>query len=169
MQSAATLFSSPNWLWEEPIKGIWTLIVCGIASFIARRLWRFALALGANVRQRTFAGNAGIRGIFRALALRDLRWLRRHRLDEVWISREVSRGHTSQLIFILWFGLWLLAMGMKESLFVSAGSLIKAPEVAILAVLPMYFFEIAWIRSSGRAAKLINYRKKVRIWRWDKR
>jgi len=92
--------------------------------------------------------------------------MRRYRFDTLWISREVSRGHTCQIIFFLWFGLWLLAFGMRESFLLNDTPLSGAPGLAIVSALPMYIFEIAWLCYSGRADELIKYRQRVQIWRW---
>ncbi|WP_144958485.1 hypothetical protein [Pseudomonas oryzihabitans] len=139
------------------------------ALYGAGLLWAAKFAI-RPVKAAVKASHARLLGSLRAftrrLDLRKRRWIRKYRFDSVWIGREVSRGHTSQVIFLLWFGLWIIAMGLKETILVTDAPLASSPITAVLSALPMYFFEIAWIRHSGRAAELIKYRQKVRIWRW---
>lgn len=103
---------------------------------------------------------------FRGRRRSHLIWIRRYRFDTVWIQREVSRGHANLLIFTIWFGLWVMAMGLREVFHLSSAPLSQTPTVTIVAALPMYAFEIAWITYSGRADHLIKYRSRVKIWRW---
>jgi hypothetical protein len=103
----------------------------------------------------------------RKLKLSEFRFLRRYRFDTVWISREVSRGHTCQLIFVLWFGLWLIAIGLKDVFFISSeATLGKSPSTIITSATPMYIFEVGWLYYSGRAARLIQHRQKIKAWRF---
>ena len=107
-----------------------------------------------------------IRREFRRWKKKDAAWIRKYRFDEPWINREQSRGHTCFIIMLLWFGIWALALGLKELVYLPEGPLASSPAKAAIAGAPMYAFELAWLRFSGRAAQLINYRNKVRIWRW---
>lgn len=107
-----------------------------------------------------------LRRALRRYKLRDCRWIRRYRFDETWINRESSRGHTCFLIMLMWFGFWITAIGLKEVFLLKEGPLASAPSTAFMAAMPMYLFELAWLRYSGRAGRLITYRNKVRIWRW---
>jgi len=107
-----------------------------------------------------------LRRAVRRYLLRHNRWIRKHRFDSAWIQREVSRGHACFVIMVLWFGFWVLALGLKEVFLISEGPLASSPKTAFGAALPMYAFELLWLRFSGRAGQLINYRNKVRIWRW---
>ncbi len=117
-----------------------------------------------RVEQRDSSG--WLRRAAKRYRLWNNRWIRRYRFDEAWIQREVSRGHACFMIMLLWFGFWMLAMGLKEVFLLTEGPLSSSPRVALGAALPMYAFELAWLRFSGRAAQLIKYRNKVRIWRW---
>lgn len=107
-----------------------------------------------------------IRRALRRYRIRDCRWIRRYRFDETWINREANRGHTCFLIMLMWFGFWITAIGLKEVFLLKEGPLASAPSTAFMAAMPMYLFELAWLRFSGRAGRLITYRNKVRIWRW---
>lgn len=148
-----------SWLWENTATVLYGAALLWAAKFVVRRLKAAIEASHARLLK-------SLRGFTRRLDLRKRVWIRKHRFDSVWIGREVSRGHTSQVIFLLWFGLWIIAMGLKESILVTDAPLASSPITAVLSALPMYFFEIAWIRHSGRAAELIKYRQNVRIWRW---
>lgn len=96
----------------------------------------------------------------------DAEWVRKYRFDQLWINREQSRGHACFIIMVLCFGIWVLLMGLKELVYLPEGPLISSPVKAAAAAAPMYVFELLWLRYSGRAAQLIKYRNKVRIWRW---
>jgi len=97
---------------------------------------------------------------------KDAVWIRKYRFDEPWINREQSRGHTCFIIMVLWLGIWVLALGLKEIVYLPEGPLAASPAKAAIAGAPMYAFELAWLRFSGRATQLLRYRNKVRIWRW---
>ncbi|MCY1306364.1 hypothetical protein D3C80_1744070 [compost metagenome] len=107
-----------------------------------------------------------MRRFFRGFRHREQKWVRDNRFDTTWIEREVSRGHTYLVIFIIWFGLWLVALGLRKTFTLSDAPLDESPGLTILIALPMYAFEIGWLYCSLRADKLIRYRKRVRIWRW---
>lgn len=147
------------WLWENAAAALFGAAVVWITGRGIHRLKSAVKTSHASLLR-------SLRALTRRFELRERRWIRKYRFDSVWIDREVSRGHTSQIIFLLWFGLWIIAMGLKESFLITDAPLARSPIAAIVSAVPMYLFEIAWIRYSGRAAKLINYRQKVRIWRW---
>lgn len=166
----ATFIDLVQWLWDNAASGIWsTFCVWAIvrllrkAQWIAKWLTNRAPAFLRRVRLKR---SNWIRNSFRHLKLRNLRWIRKHRFDTAWIGREVSRGHTSQILFLLWLGLWVLAMGLRDSFIFSDVPLARTPGAAVLVACPMYLFEIAWIRYSGRAEEIIKYRQSVKIWRF---
>ncbi|RAU40164.1 hypothetical protein [Pseudomonas sp. RIT411] len=165
MQSILAHLTEHAWLWEEPRNTVWSTLAVGVLGYLAEKALRLTIRLAKKLHSQASQNQWGIRAIARGFARRELMWTRKHRRDEVWISREVSRGHASLIIFLLWFGFWAIAVGMKESLYLTKGPLITSPMVTIVIALPMYLFEVLWIRHSGRAAKIIKYRK-VRIWRW---
>lgn len=166
MQSLLTYLIEHAWLWEEPRNTVWSTLVIGVLGYLARKALRLTVGLTKRLHSQARQKQWGVRAIARGFARRELVWIRKHRRDEAWISREVSRGHASLIIFLLWFGFWAIAVGMKESLYLTKGPLITSPVVTIVIALPMYLFEVLWIRHSGHAAKLIKYRQMVRIWRW---
>ena len=160
-----------SWLWENAATAIWGTISVWAVSYLLRRgrdiAQRIAEALPALfLAIKQTSPPKWLRGIYKVSKLKNRRWMRRYRFDTLWISREVSRGHTCQIIFLLWFGLWLLAFGMRESFLLNDTPLSGAPGLAIVSALPMYIFEIAWLCYSGRADELIKYRQRVQIWRW---
>ncbi|WP_447590170.1 hypothetical protein [Aquipseudomonas campi] len=122
------------------------------------------LSATQRIAQRENYGR--LRRAFRLYKLHDNRWVRRYRFDETWINREVSRGHSCFLIMLIWFGFWITAIGLKEVFLLKEGPLSSAPSAVFMAAMPMYLFELAWLRYSGRAGQLISYRNKVKIWRW---
>ena len=162
-----TLQTGLIWFWDNATNAIAGFVGVWIATWLLRRVNKVLRALQtrlSNVRLNA----SRLRGLSRYLELRELKWLRTYRFDTVWIDREVSCAHTSLIIFVLWFGLWIIAMGMKEALFIAEGPLIRSPGVAVAAALPMYLFEVFWIRHSGRAAKLIKHRQRIRAWRFKR-
>lgn len=166
----ATFLNLAKWLWENAAAGIWsTFCVWAIVRLLRKAHWiaqRLVTATPSFVRQIKLRRPRWLRALFRRLRLRKHRWIRKHRFDTAWIGREVSRGHTCQIVFLLWFGLWIIAMGLRDSFVISEVPLARTPGIAMLVACPMYVFEIAWLRYSGRAEELINYRQKVKIWRF---
>lgn len=159
MLDTALALKLTSWLWENT----------AIALYGAGLLWATKLAirrLKAVVEASTTRLLKKLRQINKRLDMRKCRWIRKYRFDTVWIDREVSRAHTSQIICLLWFGLWIIAMGLKETFLVTNTTLAKSPATALISALPLYFFEIAWMWHASRASELIKYRQKVRIWRW---
>lgn len=176
MHPILAYLSEHSWLWEEPRNAIW---VAGLA-FAYKTIPRLALWIvrranrscqqRARYCQLPHCDNLSKKGwaksFIRGIARRESEWIRAHRFDQVWINREVSRAHTALSIFVTWTGLWLIALGMKESLFSPEGTLVKSPVLTLLAALPVFFFEFHWLRCSSRASRIISYRRKVHIWRW---
>jgi len=165
-----TGFGTIYWFIEEGASGIWTaflLLVVGVMMSRTRLIAAWLIAK-APLTLRWLIGNRGglIRSYFRRRRLRELRWIRSERFDEMSIQRNVSRGHACAIIFVIWFGLWVVAMGMRESFILSDAPLAKSPGITLMAALPMYAFEIAWLYFSLSSGKLINYRNRVKIWRW---
>ncbi len=152
-----TLVELLNWMWQKGAEALYGPLVIYLASV----LWKKARAVAAKKP-------SSFRQWARGSEKRNLLWLRRYRFDTAWIGREVSRGHTCQILFLLWFGLWVIAMGLRETFNVTGTPLAKSPGSAILSALPMYAFEICWIYYSGRAAKLIKHRQKIKAWRYHK-
>lgn len=148
------------WLWENTATALYGAALLWAAKYALRPVRAALKASHARLLK-------SLRGFARRLDLRERRWIRKHRFDTVWIGREVSRGHASQIIFLLWFGLWIIAMGLKESFQITDAPLARSPGAAMMSAIPMYLFELAWLRYSGRAERLIKYRQKVRIWRWS--
>ena len=133
-----TLQTGLIWFWDNATNAIAGFVGVSIATWLLRRV------------------NKVLRALY-------TRWS-----NTGWIDGGVSRGHTALIIVVRGFGLWISAMGMKEALFRAEGPLIRSPGVAVAAALPMYLFEVFWIRHSGRAAKLIKHRQRIRAWRFKR-
>lgn len=161
--------------------GAWWLLITALAAlwgafcvWAITKLIRKVRALPTNIsKKREEKERSGrvrragfVRGFFRWLSRRDLFWTRRYRFDTLWIQRESNRGHACLVIFAIYFGLWVMAVGLKEVFIIDKVPLAESPSMVFFSATPMYLFEIAWLRYSGRAAQLISYRQKVRIWRW---
>lgn len=184
--------SSPGafWTWLVNIGAAevarWFLVVLALAALRYSQRVRQKISEWLSVRRQTPSTNSDVpqgritasqrvarrdeawwlRRAVRRYLLRHNRWIRKHRFDDAWIQREVSRGHSCFVIMLLWFGFWVLALGLKEIFLISEGPLASSPKTAFGAALPMFAFELFWLRFSGRAGQLISYRNKVRIWRW---
>ncbi len=163
------LLSSIWWLLETAANAIWgAFSVWAVICLIRRRKMISAWAANALSRkERPRRKRRGmLRRFFRKFGLQERNWIRAHRFDPAWIQRESGRGHAFLVIFIVYFGLWVLALGLKEVLILSNAPLSQSPELIFVSALPMYGFEIAWLVYGGRASRLLVYRRKARIWRW---
>lgn len=153
---------------------IWTVgsdgIICAVVVAAASLIWKKLKSLSLNssnwVRDKVLGRRGAKHSVVRGIRLRELKFLRTYQFDEAWINREVSRGHTSQIIFLLWFGFWIMAAGLKNVVTVSGAPLSASPIAMLLGACPMYVFEVLWIYHSSAAAKIIRHRQKVKIWRY---
>ncbi|MFK4075216.1 hypothetical protein ACI2KX_16030 [Ectopseudomonas khazarica] len=163
-------FGTLAWFIEQTASTLFGLLVVFLGGWAVARGRQISAWLNkkipAAVQWLRQHRPGAIRRFFRGRKRKDLLWIRANRFDEMSIQRNVSRGHTCSIIFLLWFGLWIMALGMRESFLVSEAPLSKQPGVTIAAATPMYLFEIAWLYYSLTADKLIAYRKRVKIWRW---
>ncbi len=163
------LLSSIWWLVETAANAIWGAFCVWVVIWLIRRrklvsVWlakAFAPKPQARHKRRSL-----LRRFFRRSSLRDRHWTRSHRFDTAWIHREAGRGHACLVIFTIYFGLWILAIGLKEVFILSNAPLSQSPGLIVISALPMYGFEVAWLVYGGRASQLISYRQKVHIWRW---
>lgn len=146
------------WLWDNAAAGI-----CGaVAVWIGTQGLQ---KLTAAVKSSHTHLLKSIRRLAKWLKLRELKLVRKYRLDLAWIGRETIRGYAYLTIMIVLFGLWITAIGMREALGL-ADALQGSSTIALILATPLYAFEIHWIICSTRVSKLIKYRQKVRIWRW---
>lgn len=112
-------------------------------------------------------GPRALRAVGRLQRIGRLERLRARRFDETWLNREVSRSHLCITLFVLWFGGWLLAMGLREVVLVNDLPLSKSSTSAIVSAFPMYLFEMGWIWFSSRSSDVIRYRSRVKAWRFN--
>lgn len=162
----SALFDLLSWLWENAASVIWQTFVMWL---LARLLLKGRQLLTKPTKPDlapTQRSGSKVGRLRRKLKLTELRFLRRYRFDTAWIGREVSRGHTCQLIFLLWFGLWLMAAGLKDIFVISHEPFGKSPVVMVLTASPMYVFELLWIYYSGRSERIIQHRQKIKAWRF---
>lgn len=155
------------WLLITAAGALWGALCVWAAVKLIRKIRSVPNWFRKNRSTTASTKKAGLlRRYFRKRRRNHLLWIREHRFDTAWLQREISRGHANLLIFIIWFGLWVMAMGLRETFLLTTSPLAKFPILTISAALPMYVFEFAWIIYSGRADHLINYRNRVKIWRW---
>lgn len=148
------------WLWEATAQTIYGAVLLVLLAK-ARKPGAWLLDHGSEKMQR----------LRRGARKRRLLRIRDYRFDEAWINRQVSRGHTCAAIFVLWAGGFALTLGLADIVsYSSNGEPLKSSMgTAMLASLPTYLAEIGWLYFSGRAGEVIDYRQKVKIWRFRHR
>lgn len=164
-QSVAELF---NWLLEKAAEQLWGALVLFVIGKLLLSWRRFPFA-------RLVRRFGSIIYRFRPATL--VRWgrackkwrlkrLRARRFDLAWINRETGRGHICIALMVLWFGVWLFAIGLKESLKYTADTGGLTSGQILIGVLPTYVFEIGWIWFSSSSGRVIKHRQKIRVWRF---
>ncbi|WP_314408915.1 hypothetical protein [Pseudomonas kuykendallii] len=148
--------SLTTWLSEKTVE----LLYGAVLLFALKHAYRW-LRLAIEHGPRTLRAAGRLQRKVR------LERLRARRFDETWLNREVSRSHLCIMLFVLWFGGWLLAMGLREVVWVNDIPLSKSSTLAIASAFPMYLFEIGWIWFSSRSSDVIRYRSRVKAWRFN--
>lgn len=161
-----TLYTSLAHTWEVASEAIIGAVAVAGGAYALRKI-KEVFSNGSRwitgvIKRRQSCVSASLRWVLR----RENNLLRTYRFDTVWINREVVKGQASLIIFLLWFGFWMLAVGLKELVVVADGPLSQSPVAVLITSSPMYFFEFMWIFHASRAAKVIKYRQKVKIWRF---
>lgn len=151
------------WLWNNGATGVWGALCVWLITKGPGKLRVFVLHRMVAFKLPSMKNNFII-ALARKKKLQNLKLFRIRRLDTAWINREVSRGHSCQIIFFLWFGLWILSIGIKDMFMLTPElPLAKSPHLIWISSGPIYIFEIMWIFYSGRAARLLENRQKIRI------
>jgi hypothetical protein len=153
------------WLWDNAATGIWGGICLAFAGKLFKRLQDWIAGLPSAIRNRSRKSGSPV-AFLRKLKLNDLRQIRQFRFNDMWITREISRGNTALALFGMSSGFWLIALGLKEQVVISGQPLSADPATVFISAFPVYFFEIMWLYRSTRANRLVDYRQKARIWRF---
>lgn len=162
---AETLSKLTEWMASTAATELFGCFVVFIAFKLLGRL-RKGAHLGRSYLIKTLGRPQRLRRLARGVRRRHLLKMRRYRFDLAWIQREVSRGHVSLTLCVLWVGMWVLAMGLMDILNYTGEPLRRTSTAALFTVLPAYFFEIDWIIHSGNAAQVIKHRQEKRVWRY---
>jgi hypothetical protein len=155
------------WLWENGAANIWGAICLAVLTRGPRKIRDFIAGLPAALRSRSRQRGSPL-AYLRKLKLKDLRQIRRFRFDDMWIAREIGRGNTALVLFGVSAGFWLMALGLKEVMVISGERLSTDSATVFISAFPAYVFEIIWLYRSTRANRVVDYRQKAKVWRFQR-
>ncbi|WP_172612058.1 hypothetical protein [Pseudomonas graminis] len=155
------------WLWENGAAGIWGGVCLLVITRGSKKLRDLIAKLPTAIRTRSRKQNSPV-AYLRKLKLNDLRQIRRFRFNDMWIAREISRGNTALVLFGVSAGFWLMALGLKEVMVISGERLASDSTTVFISAFPAYIFEMIWLYRSTRANRIVDYRQKVKIWRFQR-
>lgn len=162
-----SLTSLLAWLWQNGAAGIWGGVCLLVLIRGSKKLRDLIAKLPTAIRSRSREQNSPM-AYLRKLKLKDLRQIRRFRFDDMWVAREISRGNTALVLFGVSAGFWLMALGLKEVIMISGEHLSTDSATVFISAFPAYVFEIIWLYRSTRANRVVDYRQKAKVWRFQR-